>query len=117
MNSAGLLLVLFLLGSSNVLAVDCRKNIIAHSDMVTCARNHLVENESLIEKLIREKGGSYEISEGYYDSQRKSIHDRCMIYSGLGGQRSEILEVQCEVDETKRLFDLIESYIRDSDAD
>lgn len=116
MNSAALLLVLFLLGSSNVFAVDCRKDVTAHPDMVGCMRSYLSESEGLLEELIKDKRSSYEIPEGYYESQRESIHERCMIYAGLGGQRSEVFELQCELDEARRLIDLLHSYMRASDA-
>jgi hypothetical protein len=116
MRSASLLAILFVFNSIYAFADVCRDGVTAHPDMVRCMRDYLSESQESIERLIKEKGSIYEIPEGYYESQRGSIHERCMIYAGLGGQRSEIFEIQCEVDEAKRLFDLVDSYIRASDA-
>lgn len=116
MRSVSLLAVFFVFNSIYVFADACRDGVTAHPDMVRCMRDYLSESQGSIEMLIKEKGSSYEIPEGYYESQRGSIHERCIIYAGLGGQRSEIFELQCEIDETKRLLGLVESYMRAFDA-
>lgn len=116
MRFSSLLFMLLAFNSIYVFADACRKDVTAHPDMVGCMRSYLSESEGLLEELIKDKRSSYEIPEGYYESQRESIHERCMIYAGLGGQRSEVFELQCELDEARRLIDLLHSYMRASDA-
>jgi hypothetical protein len=116
MKLAGFPIMLFSFNALDVSANTCHENSTVHSDMVRCMHGYVSGSEELVEKLIRGKGAGYGIPAGYYESQRKSIHERCMIYSALGGQRAEVLELQCELDEIKSLFDLVDSYVRASDA-
>lgn len=94
----------------------CRTEDISHHDMVDCMMNDLSRSESAIELLIKEKGAEYEIPKDFYPSQRVSLHDGCMLYSGLGGQRSEILEIQCEIDGVKDLLGFVKRYMQAIDV-
>ena len=112
---------LILLMASNVLPSSAIKDVfrtegISHHDMVDCMMNDLSRSESAIELLIKEKSAEYEIPKDFYPSQRVSLHDRCMLYSGLGGQRSEILEIQCEIDGVKELLGFVERFMEGMDV-
>lgn len=109
-------LVVFCFSSAEVFADVCKEVGVSHPDMVNCMRNDLSRSEGAIELLISEKGAEYDIPKDFYPSQRVSLHDRCMLYSGLGGQRSEILEIQCEIDGVKELLGFVERYMQAMDV-
>ncbi|WP_429186613.1 hypothetical protein [Aeromonas veronii] len=55
----------------------------------------------------------YGFSKSFYDKQRLAIHEKCMLYSNIGGQRGELLMVQCELDSVKNSNEYINQYVDD----
>lgn len=107
--------VFFLLLEQKAIANDCHNATTSHPEIISCMQQDVAKSEYALKKLIAENGSTYEISMEYYEYQRRSIVEKCRLYLNAGGQRSEILETQCEVDETQGLLRFIRSYMQAMD--
>lgn len=94
----------------------CSDQNISHPDMINCMMKDLTKGESQFRSLVEKGIVEYGVPKGFYRLQRDSLHERCMIYSNLGGQRAEVLEVQCELDGVKALSDFLGEYMRAEDV-
>lgn len=81
--------------------------------MVSCVQKQTAKYESNLKNITSSKSSDYGFSKSFYDKQRLAIHEKCMLYSNIGGQRGELLMVQCELDSVKNLNEYINQYIDD----
>lgn len=51
----------------------------------------------------------------FYNSQKKSISERCGLYYSMEGQRTDLIENQCEYDGVKYLNNFIKTYMKTVD--
>ena len=51
----------------------------------------------------------------FYNSQRKSISERCGLYNSMEGQQTDLIENQCEYDGVEQLNDFIKTYMKTVD--
>lgn len=51
----------------------------------------------------------------FYNSQKKSISEQCGLYYSMEGQRTDLIENQCEYDGVKQLNNFIKTYIKTVD--
>ncbi|MDF3868561.1 hypothetical protein P3W53_29165 [Pseudomonas denitrificans (nom. rej.)] len=116
MKNNALVFIVFSFFSATAIADICREKNISHSDMIACMMGELSKNESELESLVEKGASEYGVPQDFYRSQRESLHERCMVYSNLGGQRSEILEMQCEIDGVKELLGFVEKYMQAEDV-
>lgn len=92
---------------------DCNNSSRAHQEMVSCIQKQTAKYEINLKNIISSKSIDYGFSKKFYDKQRFAIHEKCMLYSNVGGQRGELLMVQCELDSVKHLNEYINQYIDD----
>ncbi|MDH0346676.1 hypothetical protein [Aeromonas dhakensis] len=103
----------FFASQSAVASDDCKNSSGVHQEMVSCAQKQTAKYESNLKNIISSKSSDYGFSKSFYDKQRLAIHEKCMLYSNVGGQRGELLMVQCELDSVKNLNEYINQYIDD----
>lgn len=92
---------------------DCNNSSGVHQEIVSCIQKETAKCESNLKNIIFSKSSDYGFSKNFYDKQRLTIHEKCMLYSNIGGQRGELLMVQCELDSVKNLNEYINQYIDD----
>ncbi|WP_425338765.1 hypothetical protein [Enterobacter roggenkampii] len=51
----------------------------------------------------------------FYNSQRKYISERCSLYNSMEGQRTDLIENQCEYNGVEQLNDFIKTYMKKVD--
>ncbi|MGL5006173.1 MAG: hypothetical protein ACRC53_02105 [Plesiomonas sp.] len=86
-----------------------------HQEMTSCIQKETAKYESEIKNQLSSKVSDYNFSKDFYNKQRLSIHEKCMLYSNVGGQRGELLTLQCELDSVKEFGKYISQYIEDID--
>ncbi|MCX9134119.1 hypothetical protein OKS68_16750 [Aeromonas veronii] len=103
----------FFTSQSVVASDDCNNSSGVHQEMVSCVQKQTAKYESNLKNIISSKSSDYGFSKSFYDKQRLAIHEKCMLYSNIGGQRGELLMVQCELDSVKNLNEYINQYVDD----
>ncbi|MGL6525841.1 hypothetical protein ACSZNV_13075 [Aeromonas hydrophila] len=103
----------FFASQSAVANDDCKNSSGVHQEMVSCLQKQTDKYEVNLKNIISSKSSDYGFSKNFYDKQRLAIHEKCMLYSNVGGQRGELLMVQCELDGVKNLNEYINQYIDD----
>ncbi|HAT1546853.1 hypothetical protein [Aeromonas hydrophila] len=103
----------FFASQSAVANDDCKNSSGVHQEMVSCLQKQTDKYEVNLKNIISSKSSDYGFSKSFYDKQRLAIHEKCMLYSNVGGQRGELLMVQCELDGVKNLNEYINQYIDD----
>ena len=68
-----------------------------------------------LEKVITKSGKEYSIDMAFYNSQKKSISERSGLYYSMEGQRTDLIENQCEYDGVKQLNNFIKTYMKTVD--
>lgn len=86
-----------------------------HQEMVSCVQKQTAKYENTLKSIIASKNSDYEFPNDFYNKQRLAIHEKCMLYSNVGGQRGELLMVQCELDSIKNLSEYVSQYMEDVD--
>ncbi|RVS65721.1 hypothetical protein EOL06_24510 [Escherichia coli] len=71
--------------------------------------------EDSIKEIIAKSGKEYSIDMAFYNSQRKSISERCSLYYSMEGQRIDLIENQCEYDGVEQLNNFIKTYMKTVD--
>ncbi len=89
----------------------CNHDMVSHADSIKSIQIKTDEIEKKIKDEINKQGKKYNINIDFYKSQRKSIFEKCSIYNTLGGQRAELLENQCELDEVFDFYNFIKTYM------
>lgn len=74
--------------------------------------NQHKKTEDSIKEIITKSGKEYSIDMAFYNSQRKSISERCGLYNSMEGQRTDLIENQCEYDGVEQLNDFIKTYMK-----
>lgn len=59
--------------------------------------NEIAKSETQIRNNISSKSIDYGFPDDFYSKQRLAIHEKCMLYINVGGQRGELLMNQCEL--------------------
>lgn len=77
--------------------------------------NEHKKTEDCIKDIITKSGKEYSIDMAFYNSQRKSISERCGLYNSMEGQRTDLIENQCEYDGVEQLNDFIKTYMKTVD--
>ncbi|WP_323135302.1 hypothetical protein [Aeromonas hydrophila] len=106
-----LFLSVFLANQYAVASGGCNNSSGVHQEMVSCVQKQTAKYESNLKNIISSKSSDYGFSKSFYDKQRLAIHEKCMLYSNIGGQRGELLMVQCELDSVKNLNEYTNQYI------
>lgn len=91
---------------------SCTGVITSHPDMVLCAQSNTKKIEDNIKGIIRESGSEYSVDMVFYNAQRKMISERCSLYKTMGGQRSELLENECELEGVSQLNEFLTNYMK-----
>lgn len=73
------------------------------------------KTEDSIKEIITKSGNEYSIDMAFYNSQRNSISERCSLYNSMEGQRTDLIENQCEYDGVEQLNDFIKTYMKTVD--
>lgn len=89
----------------------CYSSVKSHPDMIDCIQTNTKKIEDSIKEIIAKSGKEYSIDVEFYNSQRKSISERCGLYNHMEGQRTELLENQCEYDGIEQLNTFIKNYM------
>lgn len=105
----------FFASQSAVASDDCNNSSGVHQVMVSCVQKQTAKYESNLKNIISSKSSDYGFSKNFYDKQRLAIHEKCMLYSNIGGQRGELLMTQCELDGVENFNNYINQYIDDVD--
>ncbi|HHP8574241.1 TPA: hypothetical protein ACSI6Z_004805, partial [Klebsiella pneumoniae] len=77
--------------------------------------NQHKKTEDSIKEIITKSGNEYSIDMAFYNSQRNSISERCSLYNSMEGQRTDLIENQCEYDGVEQLNDFIKTYMKTVD--
>ena len=77
--------------------------------------NQHKKTEDSIKEIITKSGNEYSIDMAFYNSQRNSISERCSLYNSMEGQRTDLIENQCEYDGVEQLNDFIKTYVKTVD--
>lgn len=93
----------------------CNSSIQSHPDMIGCIQTSTKKIEDSIKNLITKSGKEYSIDMSFYNGQRKSISERCILYYSIEGQRTDLIENQCEYDGVERLNNFIKNYMETID--
>ncbi|WP_446914119.1 hypothetical protein [Klebsiella pneumoniae] len=73
------------------------------------------KTEDSVKEIITKSGKEYSIDMAFYNSQRNSISERCSLYNSMEGQRTDLIENQCEYDGVEQLNDFIKTYMKTVD--
>lgn len=93
----------------------CNCSMQSHSDMIDCIQTSTNKTEDSIKEIITKSGKEYSIDMAFYNSQRNSISERCSLYNSMEGQRTDLIENQCEYDGVEQLNDFIKTYMKTVD--
>ncbi|QLR43378.1 hypothetical protein HV346_12120 [Enterobacter sp. RHBSTW-00994] len=93
----------------------CNSSMQSHPDMIDCIQTSTKKIEDSIKEIITKSGKEYSIDMAFYNSQRKSISERCSLYNSMEGQRTDLIENQCEYDGVEQLNDFIKTYMKTVD--
>ena len=77
--------------------------------------NQHKKTEDSIKEIITKSGNEYSIDMAFYNSQRNSISERCSLYNSMEGQRTDLIENQCEYDGVEQLNDFIKTHMKTVD--
>lgn len=110
-----ILLILFSISSGAIASDNCYDTSTVHQEMIGCIQNEIARSEAQIKKVISFKSIDYGFPDDFYNKQRLAIHERCMLYANIGGQRGELLMIQCEQSNLENLDEYIKQYIEDVD--
>ncbi|EBR1500680.1 TPA_asm: hypothetical protein GDL74_13380 [Salmonella enterica] len=91
---------------------DCNSSMQSHPDMLDCIQTSTKKIEDSIKEIITKSGKEYSIDMEFYNSQRKSISERCGLYYSMEGQRTDLIENQCEYDGVEQLNVFIKTYMK-----
>ncbi len=86
-----------------------------HPDIIDCIQISTKKIEDTIKEIIAKSGKEYSIDMAFYNSQRKSISERCGLYYSMEGQRIDLIENQCEYDGVEQLNNFIKTYMKTVD--
>ncbi|MCG6365028.1 hypothetical protein [Vibrio fluvialis] len=102
--------------SNNAVAINaCNSTFEDHREMILCIQNETASVESKVKKAVTESDEYYGFYKDFYNKQRLAIHEKCVLYIKLGGQRGELLMTQCELDGVISLELFVKKYIDDLD--
>ncbi|WP_410779990.1 hypothetical protein [Klebsiella variicola] len=73
----------------------CNSSMQSHSDNIDCIQTSTNKTEDSTKEIITKSGKEYSIDMAFYNSQRKSISERCSLYNSMEGQRTYLIENQC----------------------
>lgn len=86
----------------------------SYPDMIDCIQTS-TKTEVSIKDIITKSGKEYSIDMVFYNSQRKYISERCSLYNSMEGQRTDLIENQCEYNGVEQLNDFIKTYMKKVD--
>ncbi|EEQ8054196.1 TPA: hypothetical protein ACWCE6_004822 [Escherichia coli] len=93
----------------------CNSSMQSHPDIIDCIQISTRKIEDSIKEIIAKSGKEYSIDMAFYNSQRKSISERCSLYYSMEGQRIDLIENQCEYDGVEQLNKFIKTYMNTVD--
>ncbi|MGL5103336.1 MAG: hypothetical protein ACRC6N_12555 [Plesiomonas sp.] len=111
----GLYLTMFHIDKYAIASNNCHNMNGLHQEMISCIQKETEKYELKIKNQLSSKDSDYNFSKDFYNKQRLSIHEKCMLYTNIGGQRGELLTLQCELDSVKEFEKYISQYIEDID--
>lgn len=91
---------------------SCSGVVTSHPDMVSCIQGNTKKIEDSIKYIIGKNGSEYSVDMNFYNTQREMISERCSLYNTMDGQRSELLENECELEGVSQLNDFLKNYMK-----
>ncbi|TXY07789.1 hypothetical protein [Vibrio mimicus] len=110
-----MLLISFSASGDAIAGDNCNDTSGVHQKILVCIQNEIAKSETQIKKNISSKSIDYGFPDDFYSKQRLAIHEKCMLYINVGGQRGELLMNQCELSMLQGLDIYIQQYIEDVD--
>lgn len=108
-------LIWFGVGGGAIASENCNDTSGVHQKILVCIQNEIAKSETQIRNNISSKSIDYGFPDDFYSKQRLAIHEKCMLYINVGGQRGELLMNQCELSMLQGLDIYIQQYIEDVD--
>ncbi|ENM3730776.1 MULTISPECIES: type VI secretion system antitoxin TsiV3 [Vibrio] len=108
-------LILLSISGCAIASENCNDTSGVHQKILVCIQNEIAKSETQIRNNISSKSIDYGFPDDFYSKQRLAIHEKCMLYINVGGQRGELLMNQCELSMLQGLDIYIQQYIEDVD--
>ncbi|GHW53373.1 Uncharacterised protein [Vibrio cholerae] len=110
-----ILLIWFGVSGDSIASENCDDTSGVHQKILVCIQNEIAKSETQIRNNISSKSIDYGFPDDFYSKQRSAIHEKCILYINVDGQRGELLMNQCELSMLQSLDIFIQQYIEDVD--